>query len=106
MSNIYISVDPSNWNWFRVRSDPLEINKTFMEFYKFLYSSDCSHVTADLVSFFDKINIPTLDQNVTEELESPITAIKLEVAVKSLQSGKSQGHSFIKHFGTSWPRTC
>lgn len=62
-----------------------------MEFCKLLYSSDCSYAAADLVSFFDRINIPTLDQNVAKELEHPITAIELEVAVKSLQSSKSTG---------------
>ena len=74
-----------------VTSDPLEINKTFVEFYKLLYSSDCRNTSADMISFFDRFDTPTLDRVVAEELERPITAIELEAAVKSLQSGKSPG---------------
>lgn len=62
-----------------------------MDFYKLLYSSDFSHAPPDLLSFFDKIDTPTLDQSVAEELERPITDSELAEAVKSLQSGKSPG---------------
>ena len=44
-----------------------------------------------MISFFDKYKTPTLDRVVAEELECPITVAELEVAVKSLQSGKSPG---------------
>lgn len=71
-----------------VTSDPLEINKTFREFYKLLYSSDCPDTSADMISFFDRFKTPNRDRVAAEELDRPITAVELEVAVKSLQSGK------------------
>lgn len=74
-----------------VTSDPLEINKTFQEFYKMLYSSDCSNAFVDMLSFFDRFNTPTLGQVANEELERTITAIELETAIRSLQSCKSPG---------------
>lgn len=72
-----------------ITSDPAEINSTFRDFYKLLYSSYFLHAPPDLLSFFDKIDSPTLDQNVAEDLERPVTASELAEAVKSLQSGKS-----------------
>lgn len=74
-----------------ITSDPVDINKTFQEFYKTIYSSDCSNTSADMISFFDKFNTPTLDRVAAEELQRSVTTIKLEAAVKSLQSGKSPG---------------
>lgn len=75
----------------RITSDPAEINNTFMEFYKLLYSSDFPDTPPDLRSFFDKIDTPTLDQNLAKDLERPVTTSELAEAVKSLQSGKSPG---------------
>lgn len=48
------------------------------------------HVSTDPTSF-SKTNTPILDQNLAKELERPITAIDLEAAGRSLQSGKSLG---------------
>lgn len=40
-----------------VTSDPLQINITFMEFYKSLYAADHSNAPEEFKSFFDKLTL-------------------------------------------------
>lgn len=61
-----------------------------MDFYKLLYLSEFPNSSADIFSF-DSFDTQNLDRVAAEELERPITAVELEAAVKSLQSGKSPG---------------
>lgn len=72
---------------FGVTSDPLEMNKTFMEFYTSLYTSDHSQAPVKLESFFSKLTLPILNQTMSERLECPKPTLELETALKSLQSG-------------------
>ena len=48
-----------------------DINKSFLEYYKSLYSNSCPEATA-LESFLQRIQLPRLTPEKTEELEEPL----------------------------------
>src|SRR4029434_1825008 len=53
-------------------TNPAEINRAFQKYYMNLYTSE-SPDTNDLHPFLDQLSIPTLEERVKEELDSPIT---------------------------------
>ena len=80
----------------QIRSDsgittkPSEINTIFKDFYATLYSSDQVPDSA-FDSFFDTLDIPTIEQSVVDGLERPITLAELREASSEMQSGKCPG---------------
>ena len=67
----------------------------FRDFYSSVYSSCC---TFD--SFFQNLNMPICEKS-KNILGNPITVEELNVAIKTLQSGKSAGpDGFFKKFST------
>lgn len=47
-----------------IPADPVEINKVFQDFYAALYSSDHDTTSPDFDSFFDRLDIPLIEQEV------------------------------------------
>lgn len=47
-----------------IPADPVEINKVFQDFYVALYSSDRNITSPDFDSFFDRLDIPLIKQEV------------------------------------------
>ena len=72
-------------------TDPLDINKQFHNFYSKLYTSE--HLTdLDLMGkFFENLEIPTVDEQSKMSLDNPITLDEINIAIASMQSGKSPG---------------
>ena len=68
-----------------------QINNTFYKFYSSLYKSESLKDLNLFKSFFDKLNIPTVDVQVASNLDKPFTEAELLIAVQSMQNGKSPG---------------
>lgn len=68
-----------------------DINKTFKEYFKKLYTSDGVPLENDLDTFFAGLNLPTLTAEETENLDKPITLEELLKAVKGTKKGRTPG---------------
>ena len=82
---------------------PVEINQIFKDFYAKLYSSENDPLQTDINRFLNNINLPKLTQKQQLMLDSPITDIELEKALKLMPNNKSPGPDgfpaeFYKHF--------
>ena len=73
-------------------TNPAEINRAFQKYYMNLYTSE-SPDTNDLHPFLDQLSIPTLEERVKEELDSPITKEELFEALSHMNGGKASGPS-------------
>ena len=68
-----------------------DINSAFKSFFENLYSSE-DRLSPELFdSFFDKLNLPALSDNESEELDAPLTLHELHTAVKLTNRGRSPG---------------
>uniref|UniRef100_A0A3B5RAA6 Reverse transcriptase domain-containing protein n=1 Tax=Xiphophorus maculatus TaxID=8083 RepID=A0A3B5RAA6_XIPMA len=74
-----------------ITTDPMEINLAFKDFYRSLYSSECTPSVTDFDNFFNNLEVPTINQGVADDLERPIVISELTEAVKALQGGKCPG---------------
>ena len=68
-----------------------DINNTFKSFFENLYSSEDRFTPELFDSFFDKLNLPSLPDNESKELEAPITLDERHTAVKLTSGGRSSG---------------
>lgn len=68
-----------------------EINDTFCNFYSKLYASDPPEDQSLMDCFFQKLEIPSIDVNVRDRFEKPISEIEITQAIGTMQSGKSPG---------------
>ncbi len=72
-------------------TEHLQINHCFYEFYSELYTSE-SHKDENLIlSFFDKITLPSIDSETTAELETPFSVEEINASIMSMQNAKSPG---------------
>lgn len=69
-------------------TDPSDINKTFVEFYTSLYTSDSPPPPDNIL---DTITFPQISVESAEALGLPITILEVQEAIGSLQSSKSPG---------------
>src|SRR4029434_8610142 len=69
-----------------------EMNRAFQKYYMNLHTSE-SPDTNDLHPFLDQLSIPTLEERVKEELDSPITKEELFEALSHMNGGKASGPS-------------
>lgn len=74
-----------------VTSDPMEISRTFQEFYSELYSSQCPSSVWDGVNPLDEITFPQLDEGLSGALGGPIRLAEVQEAIMTLQNGKTPG---------------
>lgn len=72
-------------------TDNGEINSCFKKFYHSLYSSDSPADPCAIDDFFKPLNIPSINAELVNELESDITTAEITAAIKAMQSGKSPG---------------
>lgn len=81
-----------------------QINQTFFKFYSRLYTSESRQDNNLFKSFFDKLDIPSVQKQVASDLDEPFTEEEFYCAVKSMQNGKCPGpdgfpSEFFKKFG-------
>ena len=74
-----------------ITSDQKEINDKFRTFYSNLYSSDCTADFNIMENFFNNLDLPSLSQDLRNNLDAPITQEEISAAISSMQSGKSPG---------------
>uniref|UniRef100_A0A3B3HQU1 Reverse transcriptase domain-containing protein n=1 Tax=Oryzias latipes TaxID=8090 RepID=A0A3B3HQU1_ORYLA len=72
-------------------TDPLEINQRFHTYYTQLYTSESKKDQVLFDKFFSKLNLPRVDEEVSQNLERPFKTEDIQKAINSMQSGKSPG---------------
>jgi dsRNA-specific ribonuclease len=73
-----------------ITSDPEEIQNTIRSFYKRLYSTKLENLD-EMDKFLDKFQVPKLNQDQVNDLNSPISPKEIEAVINSLQVKKSPG---------------
>lgn len=71
--------------------DPEKINDEFRAYYASLYTSETNVEKCDFDGFFSHLEMPQVNLDMAEQLETPITALELSGALKVMQSGKCPG---------------
>ena len=72
-------------------SDPIEINKSFFEFYNNLYTSECPTIGTINPNPLDSLTFPQIDVVNAGRMGDPISTLEIQEAIKSMQNGKSPG---------------
>ena len=78
----------SRWG---VVSSTEEINETFKDFFKHLYTGGPTPSETEFSNFFNGLDLPTLSAEDTDALDSAITLEELLKAVKATNKGKTPG---------------
>ena len=73
-----------------ITKDPEEIQNTIRSFYKRLYSTKLENLD-EMDKFLFRYQVPKLNQDQVNDLNSPISPKEIEVVIKSLQTKKSPG---------------
>jgi hypothetical protein len=71
-------------------TDPEEIQNTIRSFYKRLYSTKLENLD-EMDNFLDKYQVPKLNQDQINDLNSPISPKEIEAVINSLPTKKSPG---------------
>uniref|UniRef100_A0A1A8AUT3 Reverse transcriptase domain-containing protein n=2 Tax=Nothobranchius furzeri TaxID=105023 RepID=A0A1A8AUT3_NOTFU len=66
--------------------DPMEINKAFRNYYEKLYESQDRSDQTSRNAFLDKINIPTIADDLKQQLDAEITEGEISRAINSMSS--------------------
>lgn len=74
-----------------VVSSTEEINETFKNYFKELYTCGSVPSEKDFIDFFNGLELPTLSSEDSELLDSPITLVELFNAVKATNKGRTPG---------------
>lgn len=84
----------------------VDINYTFRDFYRNLYTSGASVSRGVTNYFLDSLGLPRLKQNKREALDAPIMDREMAEIIQSLPSGKSQSpdgfYQFFKCYTTEF----
>ena len=71
-------------------TDPEEIQNTIRSFYKRLYSTKLENLD-EMDKFVDRYQVPKLNQDQANDLNSPISPKEIEAVINSLPTKKSPG---------------
>ena len=74
-----------------ITTDPLEINQTFVSFYKTLYQSKYPAESIDQNTFLDGLEIPTIPENTKLRLDKELDATDIVTAIGYMKNGKAAG---------------
>lgn len=73
-----------------MQSNPRDINSCFASYYTELYFSKAHYAAAaDLHAYLDELQLPELSEAAHQGLDAPLTLKELQVAISSLQTGKT-----------------
>jgi hypothetical protein len=73
-----------------IRADPEEIQNTIRSFYKRIYSTKLENLD-EMDKFLDRYQVPKLNQDQVNEINSPIFPKEIEAVINSLPTKKSPG---------------
>jgi hypothetical protein len=73
-----------------ITTDPEEIQNTIRSFYKRLYSKKLENLD-EMEKFLDRYQVPKLNQDQVNDLNSPISPKEIEAVINSLPAKKSPG---------------
>ena len=73
-----------------ITTDPEEIQNTIRSFYKRLYSTKLENLD-EMDKFLDRYQVPKLNQDQVNDLNSPISPKEIEAVINSLPAKKSPG---------------
>ena len=73
-----------------VTTDTAEIQRIRRDYYKHLYANKMDSLE-EMEKFFEKHNLPRLNQEEIENTNRPITSTEIETVVKNLPNNKSPG---------------
>jgi hypothetical protein len=72
-----------------IMTDPEELQNTIRSFYKRLYSTKLENVD-EMDKFLDRFQVPKLNQDQVNDLNSPISLKEIEAVINSLQTKKKK----------------
>lgn len=72
-------------------TDPAEINLVFSDYYARLYTSESPPINTTNLDLLNSLEYPTIDENTAKNLGDPITESEIQVAINSMNPGKSPG---------------
>lgn len=67
----------------------MEINKTFVNFFQKLYSSEASGDTSHQTTLLNNIQIPSLSDEARKHLDSSLSVEELLKAISTMKNGKT-----------------
>ena len=73
-----------------VTTDTAEIQSILRDYYKQLYANKIDNLE-EMDKFLERYNLPRLNQEEIENMNSPITSNEIETVIKSLPTNKSPG---------------
>jgi hypothetical protein len=73
----------------RYKTDPEEIQNTIRSFYKSLYSTKLENLD-EMNKFLDTYQVPKLNQDQVNDLNSPISPKEIEAVINSLPTKKKK----------------
>ena len=81
-----------------VTTDNAEIQRTMRDYYEQLYGNKMDNLE-EMDRFLEKFNLPRLNQEEIEIMNTPITRTEIEAVIKNLSKNKSPGpNGFIGEF--------
>lgn len=72
-------------------SDPLEINRTFANFFQTLYTSEATGDTSHQTNFLDDIQFPSFSDEARKQLEASLSVQEVLKAISIMKNGKTAG---------------
>ena len=72
-------------------SNPADINRSFLEFYANLYTSECPSIPTPTTNPLNFLTYPKIDDTISRGMGGPISILEIREAIKSMQNGKSPG---------------
>ena len=87
-------------------TDTTEIQRIVRNYYEELYAKNCENL-GEMDKFLENYNLPKLNEEETESLNTPITDDEIETVIKKLPTHKSPGpvsqENSTKHLRESQP---
>ena len=77
-----------------ITTDPEEIQNTIRSFYKRLYSTKLENLD-EMDKFLDRYQVPKLNQDQVNDLNSPISPKEIEAVINSLPTKKKTGTRWV-----------
>lgn len=74
-----------------LQEDPVAVNSVFSSFYESLYKSELSSDPADMHTFLDELQFPSIYPELVNQLHSTLTIQEINSALQNMQNNKAPG---------------